>query len=79
MSAAAEIVFRNVTKRYTGRSRAAVHDLSLALNSEIAMQLDHGLPRRNGFRAIDLDFIIILRREGESEQQRDKTGADTPR
>jgi osmoprotectant transport system ATP-binding protein len=31
MSAAAEIVFRNVTKRYTGRSRAAVHDLSLTI------------------------------------------------
>jgi osmoprotectant transport system ATP-binding protein len=31
MSGAAEIVFRNVTKRYTGRSRAAVHDLALTI------------------------------------------------
>src|SRR5438034_4613921 len=31
MSAAAEIVFRNVTKRYAGRSAAAVQDLSLTI------------------------------------------------
>jgi hypothetical protein len=46
--------------------QAILHGLR-ALESEIAMQLDHGVVRIDGVVAVDLDFVIVLRagRRGE--------------
>src|SRR5438309_1552535 len=39
----------------------SVDDLALPFNCVIAVQLDHRLASRNGFRSIDLNLIIVLR------------------
>src|SRR5947199_10619885 len=57
----------------------SVDDLALPFNCVIAVQLDHRPASRNGFRSIDLNLIIVLRRNTEGEQTGRKTKADAPR
>src|SRR5690242_16802260 len=46
------------------RRKDSVYSVFFPLNCIIAMELDHGPPRRNGLRSIDLNFVIVLRTGG---------------
>ena len=46
----------------------AVHTFLLALKSEVAMQLNHGLAFIHGVGAIGLDFVVFLSGQADGKQ-----------
>src|SRR5215472_5009183 len=46
----------------------AIDHLLRAVDSEVAMQLDHGVAGRNRLVAVDLNFVIILRGESPGKE-----------
>jgi hypothetical protein len=47
----------------------AIHGSLESLEGEVTVQLDHGLMRRNGLVGIDLDLIVVLREQRETEKE----------
>jgi len=48
----------------------SIHDCLRTVNCEIAMELDHGVPRIDQIRSVHLDFVVLLStREGRSQNQ----------
>ncbi len=54
------------------RGQRAVVSLLRPFRGEVIVQLDHGDAARDGFRAVDLDLIVILSVDGKSREEENK-------
>src|ERR1700680_374193 len=54
------------------RGQCTVVSLLRSLRCKVIVQLDHGHAARDGFRAIDLDFVVVLSVHGKRRQEENK-------